>query len=362
MAIKKRLKVIGNFLLPGKIPYVILYITSKCNARCKTCFYWQNLNKEKDELTLDEIERISRNFPALQQLSITGGEPYLREDLPEICRIFSKNTKVPFVTIPTNGLLSGKIAGMTEDILRTCPETHFRISLSLDGVGKLHDEIRGTPGNFKAALKTFNKLANLRKYFKNISIDIATVLSNFNQDKIEEIFDYVGKNLDVDNHVVVFTRGNPREAKAKDVSLDNYKKAVGYIKKRSKRKEHRPFSALFRAVFEMNYSIIAQTVQENKMIIPCMAGKKLLVISETAEVYPCEILPPKMGFGNLRDVNFNLKKLLNSAKAEEILKFIKESKCYCTFECAVNTNIIYNPRLYPKIFKNAYLNRQKSRT
>ena len=83
------------------------------------------------------------------------------------------------------------------------------------------------------------------------------------------------------------------------------------------------------------------------MVLPCVAGDKLIVINEIGDVYPCEILPMKMG--NLREAEYDIKRILSSKKAKKIKNFIKDTRCRCTFECATNANIVYDVKSYPKL-------------
>ena len=196
MSYKKYYWLTKTFLNP--LPsYVIFFITSKCNSRCKFCFYWKNIeeNKKKEELTLDEIKKISKNLSHIQYLTISGGEPFLRDDLPEIIKIFASNNNVQFVSIPTNALLSSRTERMFEKILKENPNVFFRIALSLDGIGEDHDEVRGVEGSFKKLLETYALLNDLRKKYTNFNIDVTTVFSKFNQYKVKDIFNYVEKNL-----------------------------------------------------------------------------------------------------------------------------------------------------------------------
>ena len=66
---------------------------------------------------------------------------------------------------------------------------------------------------------------------------------------------------------------------------------------------------------------------------------------------PCEILEDKIG--NLKNFNYNLKKILKSNESKKINKWIKDTKCKCTFECATAASIVWNPSNYPKILKAA---------
>ncbi|MCG2717615.1 MAG: radical SAM protein, partial [Nanoarchaeota archaeon] len=100
----------------AKLPsYIIFFVTTKCNARCNHCFFWKNLNKNKNELSFEEIEKLSLSLKKVSNLSISGGEPFLREDLPKICELFCKNNGLKKLHIPTNGLMTERTKKMLEE-------------------------------------------------------------------------------------------------------------------------------------------------------------------------------------------------------------------------------------------------------
>src|ERR671926_453551 len=86
---------------------VIFFVTSRCNAKCETCFYHEELNRPGD-LTFEQIVRVSRTMPAITDLWLSGGEPTLRHDADDIIRLFVENNGVRRVIIPTNGLLTSR--------------------------------------------------------------------------------------------------------------------------------------------------------------------------------------------------------------------------------------------------------------
>ena len=91
----------------------------------------------------------------------------------------------------------------------------------------------------------------------------------------------------------------------------------------------------------------------------CIAGLKFIEVYQDGNVIPCEILETlvdddkKYKMGNLQDFDFNIQRLLKSKKALDVIKFIKASKCHCTFECSKYMDVIYNKKFYPKLIKNA---------
>ena len=96
---------------------LILFVTSRCNARCRTCFYWEELNQAHD-LSRDELERLSSTMPAFNEIWLSGGEPTLRSDLAGIVETFVHNNAIRSINLPVNGLnpsrLTGLVRPMTE--------------------------------------------------------------------------------------------------------------------------------------------------------------------------------------------------------------------------------------------------------
>jgi len=96
-------------------------------------------------------------------------------------------------------------------------------------------------------------------------------------------------------------------------------------------------------------NLIYDTMTQKKQLTPCYAGKLNLVITETGDIYPCESFDMKMG--NVRDNGYSIKNILKTDKAQKIIRSIKDNGCYCTHECYLMTNILFNPKLYPRIAK-----------
>ncbi len=333
--------------------YLICFVTARCNLKCAMCFYWKNTEaaKKENELTAEEFERIAANFQHIQQVSIGGGEPFLRDDLPEICGAFSKISNAQIITIPTNGSLPEKIQKDVKRMVEDCPKTFFRIFLSIDGIGEKHDKIRGVKGSFEKLMQTYSLLDALRSKHKNLGIDAGTVLSAYNQNNIKDVFEFVEKNMGINNHQLLLARGNTRNTEAKNIQLEKYGEMIKWLAEKKAKKEKRPFSSILRAIFSINMEKILETAKDGKSKVPCVAGKKLVVISETGDVYPCEILSRK--FGNIRENNFDLQKILDSNEAKKTIKNIKSGNCACTFECAMNASIAFCPKMYPLILKRA---------
>ena len=116
-------------------------ITAACQSRCKTCHigsrYLENPGVAKGDLSLEEIERTYASIGPVFFYNISGGEPFLREDLPGIVACAMKHLKPAIVHIPTNGILSEKIHEKTGEILTIMKGYDPRVPLSVKSCFRL---------------------------------------------------------------------------------------------------------------------------------------------------------------------------------------------------------------------------------
>ena len=334
--------------------YLVYFVTEQCNANCKHCLLG-GIHPGKDELTLEEIEKISGSMDDFIFLLPTGGEPFLRKDLGEIVKIFRRNNNILNVGIPTNGSLTGRVVETVRDILDSCPDLDLMVDVSVDGVGKDHDEIRRFPGLFEKAMTTFSELKKLEKEYPRFSATIETTVSSYNDAKLLEMYEYFTENTEADTLFTLLCRGKPKEAAAKFFNVDNYEKYARAMERGIHERiltgyERFPFADVINAKRIVRHEVIARIIRENRMILPCYAGSLGAALFANGDVLPCE-LHDDLKMGNLRDFNYDFKKIWFSAKADEARRIIRESKCFCTYECFLTLNILFNPRVYPRILK-----------
>ena len=111
----------------NKLDFLIYFITSKCDSRCKTCFNFERLNGS-DDLNYDEIEKTTLRIGEFETLLLSGGEPFLRGDLIEVLRLWVKNNKVKKIIIPTNGMQTEMIVRTVRSLLESFPSVDRRAS------------------------------------------------------------------------------------------------------------------------------------------------------------------------------------------------------------------------------------------
>ncbi len=128
----------------------VIAVTLGCNSKCKTCDIW--MIKPENELKPEDYRRLPAS---LTHINVSGGEPFLRDDLPEIVAAMREATGDPRIVISTNAILPER----TERIMRRIPNAAVRVSI--DGIGEAHDTTRGVPGNYDRCLETLDRLRKI---------------------------------------------------------------------------------------------------------------------------------------------------------------------------------------------------------
>ena len=347
-------------------PYFIYYPTSKCNLKCSHCFYHDSLNKKFNELTVEEIDQMTKTMDSILHLILTGGEPYLRNDLDQIVKIFYENTRVPVISIPSNGWYLEKMDKQIRNMMEWCPLLTLNQQISIDGIGVDHDFIRmdkkvkDGANSYERAIIAIKHLKKLQENYERINIGIIITFTNQNQNKFIDILKEIYLLVDPDNISINLVRGDPKEKVNLNLDLKLYREAVKYrdsLFYEKKMSGHKRFAGnkFATAARIMLNKLVNKTFEENKYITPCYAGNLSGVMYSEGDVYPCEILDKSHKIGNIRDFNLDFKKLWLSKKAKDEIKFIRNTKCFCTHECFNMVNILFNPKYYPEIIQKTKL-------
>ena len=137
--------------LPRLLTHIV---TFTCNARCVMCDSWKK--EGEGDLALEEIARIYRELPQLDAVRLTGGEPFVRKDLPSIVELARRELRPLVMHITSNGFLTDRIVRFCETRERAMP---LQLMISVDGVGAKHDEVRGIRRAFERVMATLEALA-----------------------------------------------------------------------------------------------------------------------------------------------------------------------------------------------------------
>lgn len=327
-------------------------LTFRCNSRCLTCNIWQK--KGVWELTADEWQRVFYSLgKSPYWVTLSGGEPFLREDLARIVEDLYRISQPKIVTIPTNGILTDKIKKDVQEILDSCSGTRLIINLSLDGVGEEHDKIRGIEGNFAKAMETYKNLRKIKS--PNFVLGVHTVISRENVNKFPKLCDFVLGELKPDSYVTEIAEERVELGTlGKNITptLKDYKKAVNYLKQKIKSKKLKGLTRLVQAFRGVYYDLAGEILERKTQVIPCYAGVTSVQIAPNGDVWQCCVRADVLG--NLKKEGFNFSKIWFSRKASKIRKSIKSKKCYCPLANVSYTNILMSPASMVKVIFNFF--------
>ena len=340
-------------------------VTGMCQSNCKTCYIGREFKKnpreiKKCDLKLDEIEKFFRNLGHVYFLNISGGEPYLRDDLPEIVELGMQYLRPKIIHIPTNAFLPEKIEEVTRDILSLMHKYDSDIPLtvkpSVDGIGEKHDEIRGLKGNFVRLEKTIERLKTVESDHSNFHLELGTVVSNFNINDLDEIEDWVHKqgvqsyrNEIAEQREEFFNVGEhitPSDQVYEKLMV-NFKRKV-----RENLKTKKTLAKMTESMRLVYYDLVVEILKKKQQVIPCYAGISNIHLNYNGEIWPCCVLGYAHSMGNIRDFNNEYDGLYQSKQAKEVLKYIKEGRCHCPLANQAYSNMIVSLPYLWKAFTN----------
>jgi len=337
---------------PSRLKLVILFVTSICNAKCRTCFYWQELNQRGD-LTWDEIQKLSASMPRFSDLWLSGGEPMLRRELTRIIHLFYENNAVRWINLPTNGLLPERTAEWVERILVENPELHLDVNVALDGLGAMQDAIRAVPGNFQKTLQTLEALQPCREKHSNLRVNINTVICAENFEHILEIAAFVKQHTRVDGHYFNIIRGNALEPGLQRIPTERlpalyrelqkvYQYYAPTILKRLKGLERTLGAAWYEGTLALHNKIQLENIESpHPWPMPCTAGGTSIVIDYNGDVRACEL---RGRLANLRDFDCDFERFWNTEVRRRELDSIVTDQCWCTHVCFIHDSLRHSKK------------------
>jgi MoaA/NifB/PqqE/SkfB family radical SAM enzyme len=349
---------------------VILFVTSRCNAFCKTCFYHEELNQPGD-MTFEQIEKVSQTMPTVTDLWLSGGEPMLRRDLTKIIDTFIQNNGVNRVIIPTNALVKTRTFEVVDHALGAHPALDLYLNIALDGYGQTHDEIRGVPGNWEKTLDCIESLYPLKeKYTDRFRLNVNTVVCAENYTEIEKLSEYLWKNFRLDGHYFNIVRGETLVGdEIKQVPLEVLPEMYERVSALTKRYGDRMFAeddASRRFIKNVAYvgaiTTHYRTQHENfarttAWPFPCTAGETTAVIDYNGDVRACEL---REKFATLSDYDYDFRRLWATQERQTELGAIDEGRaCWCTHVCFIHDSMRHSRRAMLYEVPKNYLKRNR---
>ncbi len=331
-------KLMRRFGRPRMLPLnVTVGVTYRCNSRCLTCHVY---DKEADEFSADEFDR---SFASLGRapywFTMSGGEPFLRTDLPDICESAYRRSAPGIINIPTNGLLTSRIPGMVDEIAERCRGSQIIVNLSLDGIGPEHDRIRGVPGNYEKALETYRALRALSA--PNLAVGIHTVISVHNVERIPEIYRHVQSNFRPDAFITEIAEervelGTVGASVTPDA--ESYGRAIDFLIDRLREERFSGISRITQSFRIRYYNLVKRFLETGRQPIPCYAGIASAQIAPDGDVWFCCVRAEPVG--NLREAGYDFRRIWFGERARLARIDVARQICACPLANASYTNML----------------------
>lgn len=316
-------------------PFLILFINSLCNMKCEHCFYWQQLN-QPDDLTLDELVSLSEDLGPIENLNLSGGEPFLRKEFAIICRQFIQRNGVNEIYVPTNGYFTQRTIDAVRSVLQEGSLRLFGIELSLDGMPEFHDTFRRSKNAFRKAMETYDALVELQKEDPRLQIHSISTATEQNMAEIKLLTTFLFDRCpQMMHHNLAIIRGDRKNPTLKGPALEEYRRLYDYIRRLWGEREQRRYGSLVEPMLQWAK---LQSAEREQQYVPCRAGVLSAVVHANGDVGVCEQRPP---FGNLRKQSFM--EIWRSHMAAQIRQSIRNKECYCTNEIFMWPSIIFQP-------------------
>ncbi len=330
--------------VPGMPEQTTFFVTARCPLKCSHCFNWKNADAGRSDFTLAELEKVLPTMGRFSFASLTGGEPFLRDDLPEIARLLTELNGVTRISVPTSGFFPERTAELAAAILDACRgRASLLVKVSLDGVGAGHDAIRGVSGSFDRAVRTFRLLKGLSRSRKGLKAGVLLTASGLNGDSLGGTAAYVMKELEPDMIGLNFARGETRDPAAARADVRVYRGVysgiLAWLEGRGGRGG--AFHKAFYRAYKRNIaSMISGIAGGGPYPLVCRAGELTAVVDSSLDVYPCELYGESMG--NLRGTGLDFGRLWSSPRAAAVRENIARG-CSCTHECNLQMNSFFDP-------------------
>ena len=281
-------------------------VTYRCNARCNMCNRYKAPSRKDEEITLDTI----RKLPPMYFTNITGGEPFMREDLADIVRVLYE--KSDRIVISTNGFFTDRILALAREF----PEIGIRISI--EGLQQTNDEIRGLPDGFTRGYKTLQKLVEMG--MKDVGFGM-TVQDRNAKDLVPlyELSDKMGMEFATASlHNSFYFVEAKNIIKDRPMVAENFEKLVNELLDSNSPKKW------FRAYF--NHGLI-NYIYGQPRLLPCDMAFDTFFIDPYGDVMPCNGTKDKEVMGNLNEQSWD--ELWNSPQADKVRQKVR----HCDRQC-----------------------------
>lgn len=270
-------------------------VTYRCNARCTMCNRYKAPSKPEEEISIETIKKL----PQMYFTNITGGEPFIRQDLPDIVReLYKKSDRI---VISTNGFFTDRIIKLCEEF----PKVGIRISI--EGLEDTNNEIRGLPNGFNRGYETLKKLVEMG----HPDVGFGMTVQDKNAKDLVPLYK-ISEELNME-FATASLHNSFYFVEAKNIIHDrlmvaqNFEDLINELLKSNSPKKW------FRAYF--NHGLI-NYIFGQKRLLQCDMSFDTFFIDPYGDVMPCNGTKDKEVMGNLNESTWD--ELWNSKQADEV--------------------------------------------
>ena len=297
-------------------------VTYRCNARCNMCNRYKCPSKPEEELNIETIKKL----PKMYFTNITGGEPFIREDLPDIVReLYKKSDRI---VISTNGFFTDRIIKLCEEF----PNVGIRISI--EGLEETNNKIRGLDDGFNKGYSTLKKLVEM----KHPDVGFGMTVQDENAKDLVALYD-MSNELNME-FATASLHNSFYFVEAKNIIKDRLMVAKEFERLVNKLLESNSPKKWFRAYF--NHGLI-NYIFGQKRLLPCDMAFDTFFIDPYGDVMPCNGTKDKEVMGNLNNQTWD--ELWNSEQAEKVRNSVR----HCDRECWMIGSV--SPAMHKYILK-----------
>ena len=318
--------------------YVQFYITARCNLTCEQC----NIiyaDAKHQEMNIEQINQVAENLKEIGVgiVLLIGGEPFVRNDLFSIVKLFVEINRTKKVNIVTNGTYTDRTVSTIQRVLDELDSVAVNVGVSLDDFEDAHDKIRKVK-IFRHAVETVKRLKQIAKKHKNLTVSVKTTVFKDNFKNVEKFRQYLEDEVQVAYDIQymrspkfdvydidrgILSGYDPQESEEHQLSLGEMKEVfdVFYSKKATTNRLLNNYSLV------LNEGILEMKNHE-RQFVKCLAGKYDGVLYSNGEVAFCEMTT---AFTKIQDYDFDFFRAWNSPESNQMRP--KISKCFCTHTC-----------------------------
>lgn len=259
----------------------VVAVTGRCNARCVMCDIWQQ--PAGAEMPPAAYGRLPSS---LRVVNLTGGEPFLRRDLPEVVAAVRRACPGARLILSTNGLALPRVRELAPALAGLDPALAVRVSV--DGLGAAHDRLRGVPGAFDRARQSLDLLRQAG--IRDLGLSMTLVRENVGQVKaVYRLAEALGIefSLTLASESPIYYGQGKASLRPEGAALAG---AVGPVIRAEYR--HRQPKRWLRAWFTQR---LLDHAAAGTRALPCDAASGFFYLDPGGEVYGCHLLPHRLG-------------------------------------------------------------------